>query len=236
MRLASDPLALAKALPDVPRWVETRDLLSSGEAALTVTADATAGVVVDRRLPSGAVVGRADEALLRRVLADAAEDFELIVQLDVLAEAKQALPGWKSVLAVVHFPARPFAGGETPGAGVVISAPPEGRWLEQLPYEIGRFAASAQAIAVRVVEGSVVAVCATSAVTETLWDVGVDTFEGHRRRGHAEACFRALAAHMASRGRQPVWAADEGNRASLELASKLGFQPVDRVAVLTRAG
>ncbi len=113
MRLASDPLALAAQLPDVPRWVETRDLLSSGDGAMSVNEDATGAVVVD---------------------------------------------------------------------GLV------------------------------------------------------DTFEEHRRRGYAAACFRALAAHMAARGRQPVWAAADHNRASLELAAKLGFQPVDRIALLTPAG
>jgi predicted GNAT family acetyltransferase len=70
-------------------------------------------------------------------------------------------------------------------------------------------------------------------VTETLWDVGIDTLEGHRRRGHAAACFHALAAWMAGRGRQPVWSAYEDYPPSLTLAAKLGFQPVDRIAVLS---
>ncbi len=89
-------------------------------------------------------------------------------------------------------------------------------------------------VAVRVVAGVVVAVCAAGDVTETLWDVGIDTLEGHRRKGFAAACFRSLAAYMALRGKQPVWGANEDNVQSLELARKLGFQPVDRVAVLSR--
>lgn len=70
-------------------------------------------------------------------------------------------------------------------------------------------------------------------MTETLWDVAVDTLDGHRRQGHASACFRALAAHMAAEGRQPIWGANDDNAASLELAARLGFEPVDRLALLS---
>jgi len=53
------------------------------------------------------------------------------------------------------------------------------------------------------------------------------------RRGYAAACFLALAAHMSRDGPQPVWAAEEDNTASMQLAAKLGFDPVDRLAVLS---
>jgi len=84
--------------------------------------------------------------------------------------------------------------------------------------------------------GAPVAVCSAGAVTETLWDVGIDTLAGHRRRGHATAAYRALAAHLAETGRDPVWGAEDTNVASLRLADELGFEPVDRLAVLTRPG
>ncbi len=82
-------------------------------------------------------------------------------------------------------------------------------------------------------EETVVALCAAGDVTETLWDVGIDTIQSYRRRGHASACFRALAAEMARQGRQPVWCAYEDYPPSLALAAKLGFTPVDRIAVLS---
>jgi len=234
VRLPDDPLALAAALPDVPRWVETRWLLHAGEGVLTVGPDRSGGAVVGARLPLGAVIGRADPALLRDVLADVADDFELIVQMDTLDEAQEALPDWIAAQAIVHSLARPHPSGARAEPGVIVSAPPEERWLDQLSGPDRLFATRAPAVAVRVVEGMVVAMCMASAVTETLWDVGVDTLEGHRRRGYAAACFRALAAHMASQGRQPVWAAEEDNASSLRLAAQLGFRPVDRVALLLR--
>jgi len=231
--LPDDPEAVAAALPDVPRWVETRSLLRSGKGTLMIGGDGDGGVVMDTQLPSGAVIGRADPALLLDVLADVAGDFELIVQMDALTEAQEALPGWIVAQAILHSPARPYEGSGRAEPGVVVSEPPQERWLAQLPGEVRRYATLAYAVAVRVVEGNVVAACQAGDVTETLWDVGIDTLQGHRRRGYATACFQALAAHMASQGRQPVWGAYEDYRPSLRLAAKLGFRPVERVAVMS---
>lgn len=41
------------------------------------------------------------------------------------------------------------------------------------------------------------------------------------------------AARDTLQGRQPVWAAEDDNDASITLTAKLGFQPVDRLAVLS---
>ncbi len=233
MRLPHDPELLLAALPDVPRWVETRSLLLSGSGVLKIARRGDAAVVMDPQFPSGSVIGRVDTALLRDLVADVPEDFELIVQMDALAEATQALPGWTVAEVIIHSLAHPYHRGGGAEPGVVISAPPEERLLEHLPDDVRIYAAIAEAAAVRVLGEDVVAVCAASDVTETLWDVGIDTIEGHRRRGYATACFLSLAAWMAARGRQPVWSAYECYPPSLELAEKLGFQPVDRIAVLS---
>jgi hypothetical protein len=41
---------------------------------------------------------------------------------------------------------------------------------------------------------------------------------------------------MADRGKAAVWGAVEGNRASANLAGRLGFVEVDQLWVLTRTG
>lgn len=233
MRISQDPELLAASLPDIPRWIETRSLLLSGDATLRIAQRHDGAIVMDTDFPSGSVVGRADIALLREVLADVPADFELNVQMDALNDAQQALPRWAVAEVIVHAPAQPYPSSGPAELGVVVSAPPDDRFLEPLPDDVRRYAAVAEAVAVRVVGGKAVAVCAASDVTETLWDVGIDTLEGHRRCGYATACFRALAIWMASRRRQPVWAAYEEYPPSVELAKKLGFQPVDRIAVLS---
>ncbi|MEA2222868.1 MAG: hypothetical protein QOH83_1244 [Solirubrobacteraceae bacterium] len=234
MHLPADPRTLAAALPDVPRWVETRALLLSGEAVVRHSARGDGAVVLEPALPFGCLVGRADAALLRDVLDGVAEDFELVVQTDAVDDAHAALPGWTVAPATIHTLASPWPAGSGAAPGVVVSAPPQQRWLQRVPEagEMRRYAAEADAIALRLVDGHVVAVCTAGDVTESLWDVGVDTLDGHRRQGHASAAFDALAAHMAVRGRQPVWGAEDDNVASMAMAARLGFEPVDRVAVL----
>ena len=70
--------------------------------------------------------------------------------------------------------------------------------------------------------------------TERWWDVSVDTIEGYRGQGLAVRAAAAMIAFMAARGKRPVWGALEDNAASLRVAAKLGFVPVDELLVLTR--
>jgi RimJ/RimL family protein N-acetyltransferase len=238
-RVPSDARALAAALPDEPRWVETRALLLSGNAVLRHAAHADAAVVLDPALPSGFLVGRPEPALLRDVAAGAPAGFELVVQTDAMNAACAALPGWAPATATVFSLRSPWRAGDGAAPpGIVVCAPPEQRWLARVPEfdEMRFYAALAKAIALAVVNGGVVAVCAAGDVTESLWDVGIDTVPEHRRHGHATAAFRALAAHMAARGRQPVWCAGDDNGASLAMAARLGFEPVDGIAILKRRG
>ena len=116
---------------------------------------------------------------------------------------------------------------------MIVSAPLDPAVLVGLPDDVRADAADAPAAAVRVVDGVPVAVCAVSDVTETLWDVGIDTVESARRQGHATVVFAALAAAMAAQGRQPVWAAYEDYAPSLRLAARLGFRPVARLIELS---
>lgn len=232
-------LTLAAQLPDLPCWVETRALLLSGAAIVRRSAASGGAVVLDPALPSGFLVGRPDATLLRDVLGDAPPRFELFVQAAAQDGASAALPEWEVATATVFSPRTPW---RAPGDGaarqpdVVVSDPPEPHWLALVPEadEVRFYAALSEAIALRVVDGAVVAVCAAGDVTQTLWDVGIDTVAGHRRRGHGAAAFRALAAHMAATGRQPVWCAEDDNVASQSMAARLGFAPAGRIAILRR--
>ncbi len=235
-RLPAEPAALAAALPDLPRWVETRWMLREGGDWARTTGAGMGVVVLAEELRLGAVVGHPDPAMLRRALDDAPCDFSLIVQLSDLAHARAALAGWAApVLATIHRLSSQGRADAPPDPGVLVFSPPYGELVSRLPAEMRREAPYATAIAVQLTGGSPVSVCQATAVTETLRDAGVQTAEGHRRRGHASACFRALAAYMAAAGKESVWGAEEGNRASIELARKLGFEPVERVAIMRPA-
>jgi predicted GNAT family acetyltransferase len=71
-------------------------------------------------------------------------------------------------------------------------------------------------------------------VTGSLWDLSIDTLQPFRRCGYAGLCAAYVIDQMNREGKRPVWGAAESNEASLRLASKLGFRPVDRITVFWR--
>jgi hypothetical protein len=76
------------------------------------------------------------------------------------------------------------------------------------------------------VDGAPVSFCYAGTMTESIWDVALETLEAHRGRGHATSCVTFMIHLMRDRGREPVWGALEGNQASRCLAQKLGFESV----------
>ena len=230
--LPVDAKALAEVLPDVPRWLYVRSLLLSGAAEVRLSARTDAALVQD---PTTAlIVGRPDPELVREGVAQSPPGLVLLVHHEDLRTVRAALPGWIARPFVVHTLPRPYPQDTGPRPGIVVSAPLDPAVLSGLPDDVRADAADAPAAAIRFVDGVPVAVCAVSDLTETLWDVGIDTVEWARRQGYATAVFRALAGAMAADGRQPVWAAYEDDGPSLAMACRLGFRPVARMAELTR--
>ena len=79
-----------------------------------------------------------------------------------------------------------------------------------------------------VVEGSLVALAHTNAMTTRYGDIGVATDELWRGKGFASSAASIVARRIQERGRTPVWSAGEDNAASLRVAAKLGFVEVSR--------
>jgi GNAT superfamily N-acetyltransferase len=88
-------------------------------------------------------------------------------------------------------------------------------------------------IAVALNKGCPAAFCYAGSITETLWDVSIDTLEPYRRRGHAMKAVSFLIEYYAARGKQPVWGALASNYASAALAQRLGFAAVDTLCVFS---
>jgi hypothetical protein len=83
-------------------------------------------------------------------------------------------------------------------------------------------------VAGAVVDGELVAVASTWAVSERHADLSVVTAETWRGRGLSTACAGLAAAVIERSVRVPVWSTGEDNLASLRVARKLGFQEVGR--------
>ena len=78
------------------------------------------------------------------------------------------------------------------------------------------------------------AFCYAGAVTESLWDVSIDTLEPYRRQGYATRCAAFVIEQMRAAGKEPVWGSLFSNVASAQLAARLGFVPVDTIVVFAR--
>ncbi len=83
-------------------------------------------------------------------------------------------------------------------------------------------------VAGAVVDGALVAIAHTSALTPHHTDIGVATLEGWRGRGFARAAAALVAQQVQATRRTPVWSTGEDNVASRRVAERLGFVEVAR--------
>lgn len=227
---------LARALLDTPRWVETRFMLLRGEAVVTgLSADRRHFVAASSRWPLVSVVGRPDGAFIQGAVECADDDLNVLCAEEHADHVAEALPDWRRIGATIHawpgdvpLPARP------PAAEARLMESGELQALRHLPADLREeliIASAYSPVAGAFAGGAPVAFCCASAVTETLWDIGIDTLDGYRRRGLARKAAQLLMATMGARGQWPVWGSEDGNEPSLALARKLGFVPVERLAV-----
>jgi GNAT superfamily N-acetyltransferase len=228
-------LELARQLPDLPCWVETRAMLLSGRCLVVRSAAGEGDYLVcgtDR--PLIGVVGRPEPAAIRQAVEQASEAVELLARPDVAEHVAAALPEWEPVLAILHL--LPTSAPPLPrdADDVRLLRPEESHLLEPiegaLPDELREVLPWAP-LAAAFADGLPVSFCHAYTQTETLWDVSIDTVPAYRRRGLAAKCAAFLIRHMRSLGKEPVWGAVETNEASRGLAAKFGFVPVDRLTV-----
>ena len=221
-------------LPDLPRWVETRDLLSWEGSVVAENATRSDFVVWSEDDGLGSVVGEPDplgvaqaadcvsellafpeniekvRALLRDFQAESATVFSAPAQLPSPSAYPCRQIGHVEIASLKHVPA-------------------------ELMDELSDVAEEGM-IVVAAFDGTLpVAFSYVASETETLWDVSIDTVESHRRRGYASAAVLHLMHLMKERGKTAVWGALASNAASMNLARRLGFIEVDTLWVLTRS-
>lgn len=226
---------LASALPDRPRWVETRGMLRSGRSEIVGAPGPRPGDFLVRGTDFGlfCVAGEPD----LEPLADSLTRWAgraILCSPEAAARVAAAVPRrWKPARVIVQ-----ALDGEGPAAplepSAVMLSPRDAASLAHLPgllrEEIETALGYAHVAAAR--DGGLpVSFAYASYETEALWDLSIDTLPGHRGRGLARACCEFLIAHMSRHGKEPVWGVLEGNVASLRLAARLGFTPVDELVV-----
>jgi GNAT superfamily N-acetyltransferase len=234
---------LAAALPDEPRWLETRAMLAGGHAVVTGGESIENGFVV--RVVHGAVsavavVGCPPPAAIVEAVADRTELTPVLAQTGDAAHVEGALRrtgrDWSRERALLHL-RDPSARLAPPPADVRLLTLSDS--LEHLPAGLRHEITHAQAfapIAAVFVGGRPVSFCYPVWTTERLWDVSIDTLEEHRGRSLGMCAVSFMIDMMRRAGREPVWGALESNRPSLRLGAKLGFTPVEEIVVFSRGG
>ncbi len=227
---------LARALPDIPRWVETRSMLLSGRCEVFgLEEGGDPGFVVrDTEGQPISAVGRPARGAIEEAVAREWDEDVVIAQLENGSYVAETLPGWKAVQATLHLLGDAPRLPRVPAGTVRLIEPSELDSLDGLPSELCsefRIAARRSPIAASMADGRPVSFCYEAAQTEGLWDISINTLERFRNRGHAARCVAFMIERMESRGLRPVWGAEEWNRASLGLAARLGFVPVDSLLV-----
>jgi hypothetical protein len=230
-------------LPDLPRWVEGRGMLLSGRGRIVARGPAPGDAVLvadDAHL--AVVTGSPGERELAVALGDLASVSTLVFPADdhgLSGMLRRLLPSWQEEEAVLHelVDARVRALRVPRGADARWLHDPASSRLAHLPgdlvTELG-LAARVSPVAAAFDRGVPVSFCYAAWQTERWWDVSVDTVELHRRRGHAAAAASFLIEAFARAGKRPVWGALASNTASLGLARRLGFTPVDVLRVFQR--
>jgi hypothetical protein len=181
---------LARSLPDVPRWIETRSMLLSGDCELFGLREGGADFVV-RGPVLISVVGRPSRDAIREAASRGRVD--LLAFPENRDHISAALPGWTGVRAVLHLPGDAPQLPEVPGGSVRRLSASEIDVIEALPPDLRselESAAGESPIVAALEDGRPVSFCYAASRTEGLWDVAIDTLEGHRRRGHAARWWR----------------------------------------------
>ena len=230
--------SITPKLPDLPRWVEARSLLLEGAGEIFGLQEEP-DLSLSLRDPEARtifVIGRPDEDAIDAALEKNGRRGEVIAPYEQAAWLANILSGWTSACISVYRLPDLHRLPELPNGAVHFLDPAV---ISQLAIEAELRAelssgAAGSVIAASFVEQQPVSFCYAGAITESLWDVSIDTVPAHRRKGNAALCATYMIHYMHALGKRPVWQALEDNPASWRLAEKLGFIPADKLVLFTR--
>jgi RimJ/RimL family protein N-acetyltransferase len=227
--------ALAQRLPDIPRWIEVRDLLLSDDcevSGLQETPDLSFSLR-ETGTHSIFIIGTPTASAIQAAIQSIGSGAEIIAPPENANWLAQLLPGWKRTRIILHTLSDHRSLPNASEGEVVFLDPAT---IEQLPIfeellnEL-KSGAEHSLIAARIIANQPVSFCYVSSETEILWDVAIDTLPEHQRKGYAAQCAAFMIRHMQTQGKQPVWQSLEENPASWKLAQKIGFKAIDELAL-----
>ncbi len=228
-------LEIAAIIPDVPRWIEPRDLLLADACKIFgLQEDPELSFVLrDKDKDSVFVIGTPQMSAVHAAVAGFKHGGSVIAPIESGDWLARVLPTWTRTRIILHSLQYPERVPSVFDDAVDFLDPNSLNDLlidSELLDEL-KSGAAHSCIAATFVNQQPVAFCYVSSETETLWDVAIDTLPEHQRRGYAARAFAHMYRHQQTLGKQPVWAAVEENPASWRLAQKIGFVAVDELAL-----
>jgi len=206
-------MTLAIAVPDDPRWIEAHGI------AADPTSWSRGYAVGNPRAKLIVIVAPGgDLAALAREFPDHA-----ILSPD---EATARATGRPSGKAILHTLPDPDGLPDLEGAALLGDAP-----LDGVPPALAAELSVADRVWAAWVDGVPVAFAYAPWRSARWFEVSVDVLPGARQLGLGTLVAAAMIRDERAAGREPVWGADEDNAASLRLAKRLGFAPVDELWV-----
>jgi hypothetical protein len=229
---------LASSLPDLPRWVAPRGLLLERrcEVVLGPEGKRNAGyLVLEQDGPEAFAVHRPVAYLVKQLDGASPPTGSILAPIESAEAWRALLPGWSEQAAVVHVHPTP-ANLPKPAHPTRFLTLADLEGLEDLPARLAhdlRRALGRGPVAAAFEGARAVAFCHAAYVTESWFDLSIDTLDEFRRRGYATSAAGHLIHHMLGQGKRPVWGALDADVASLSMAKKYGFRAVDRLVVFS---
>jgi GNAT superfamily N-acetyltransferase len=202
------------ALPDLPRWVEAHG----------IAADPTSW---RRELGAGFCVGN-DRAKLIVIAGDVERAAVDALARELPQHSILVGDGYGGERAILHTLSEADALVELEGAVLLDKDAP----LDHLAPALVEELRASERIWCAWVDELPVAFAHAPWRSEKWFDISVEVDPSARQLGLGTIVATALILDERARGREAVWGADEGNRASIALATKLGFVPVDELWVI----
>ena len=208
------------ALPDVPRWVEAHGIAGDPDGWRVELGEDGFAVGHDR-MRLIVIAGDPDREAVARLARERAA-YTLLAAM-ALAPIRAC---HRAILHTLPDPDRlPELDGAVP---LSMEAPLPSPLADELAW-----ARSRGTIWSAWVDGAPVSFAYAPWRSAGFFDVSVDTLPDARQLGLAAIVAAAMIRdeRAGGHGREPVWGADEANVASLRLARRLGFEPVDELWV-----
>ncbi|GEM_PF-680494 len=236
-------------LPDIPRWIEARSMLLNGrgmvlafhsdpETGSECSAERraeTKGALLQQDIGLGVVIGKPDMDLIFQLseLAD-----EIICPIENAVHCAKALNGWSKEAATIFLRDDQIPLPQLATSHQRVLRTGELTEIDDLPELLFEELEEEQQAGTKIYcateDDRPLAFCYPGSLSETYWDISIDTLEAHRREGHATRSVIYAINQMEKQHRKPAWAAVDSNTGSRAMAGSLGFTSIDRLMVFTR--